>query len=163
MNTSVVRLRELVTGDEHWIFEACQDAAIQRWTLVPRPYTFADAEWFVANDPEWLSRVVVDAESGEPLGMIGVHDVIDGVADIGYWIAPWGRGRGAASAAVTRMVDLVGSMTRLTAVTARVAVGNVASRATVERAGFVERGREGGACPDGESNADAVVYRLDLE
>lgn len=163
MNTSVVRLRELVSGDEHWIFEACQDVAIQRWTLVPRPYTFADAEWFVANDPEWLSRVVVDAESGEPLGMIGVHDVIDGVADIGYWIAPWGRGRGAASAAVTRMVDLVGSMTRLTAVTARVAEGNAASRTTVERAGFVERGRECGACPDGESNADAVVYRLDLE
>ena len=157
-----IELRELRPDDVDWIHAACQDPEIQRWTLVPRPYTRADAEWFVGNDPEWLSRVVVDAESGEPLGMIGVHDVIDGVADIGYWIAPWGRSRGAASSAVKRMIELVGSMTRLTAVTARVAEGNVASRTTVERAGFAESARECDACPDGENLSTAVVYRLDI-
>ena len=157
-----VELRELRPDDVTWIHEACQDSEIQRWTLVPRPYTRADAEWFVDNDPEWLSRVVVAAESGEPLGMIGVHDVVDGVANIGYWIAPWGRGRGAASAAVKHIVELVGSMTRLNAVTARVAEGNLASRTTVERAGFAESARECGACPDGENLSDAVVYRLDI-
>lgn len=43
------RLRDLSPADAPWIHEACQDAEIQRWTLVPRPYTRAHADDFVVN------------------------------------------------------------------------------------------------------------------
>lgn len=42
-----VRLRSLRDDDADWIFDACQDAEIQRWTLVPRPYLREHAESFV--------------------------------------------------------------------------------------------------------------------
>ena len=158
-----IELRELEPGDEQWIFDACQDADIQRWTLVPRPYTRADAEWFVNSNTELLNRVVVDVGSGQPLGMIGVHTVIDGVADIGYWIAPWGRGRGVATIAVSRLLDVIRLTMSVRSVVARVSVNNRASQLTVERAGFVESARLCDACPDGEHLSDAVVYRLDID
>ena len=159
----MISLRALVPADVDWIFEACQDAEIQRWTLVPSPYARADAEWFVSENSEYLCRAIIDTESSRPLGMIGVHDLVDGVADIGYWVAPWGRGHGVATTAVRTLVDLLMAEHSAREVTARVAVTNVASRTTIERAGFSESGREPGACPDGGEKADAVVYRRTLD
>lgn len=159
----MISLRELVSTDVDWVFEACQDVEIQRWTLVPSPYTRGDAEWFVRENTEYLCRAIIDIESSRPVGMIGVHGIHDGVADIGYWVAAWGRGRGTATAAVRALVDVLVAEHAVREVTARVAVTNAASRATVERAGFTESERECGACPDGGAKADAVVYRLALD
>lgn len=162
MDDSPFDLRAVVRGDEEWIFRACQDPEIQRWTLVPRPYSMTDAERFVVEDPEWMRRAVVDTGTDTPVGMIGVHDVVDGTADIGYWIAPWGRRRGAATRAVGLLVAELTRIGSIVRVVARISVNNTASRRTVVRAGFTEQGREPGACPDGDSLGDAVVYRLEI-
>jgi RimJ/RimL family protein N-acetyltransferase len=159
----MISLRELESGDVDWVYEACQDAEIQRWTLVPSPYTRADAEWFVRENAEYLCRAIIDSESSRPVGMIGVHGLHDGVADIGYWVAPWGRGHGAAAGAVRELTGLLAAMHPVREVTARVAVTNIASRTTIERAGFTEHSRESSACPDGGEKADAVVYRLVID
>ena len=48
------------------------------------------------------------------------------------------------------------------ALTARIAVGNVASRRTAERAGFAEARRIVDGCHDGDDKADAILYRRAL-
>ena len=158
------RLRDLSPADAAWIHEACQDAEIQRWTLVPRPYTRAHADDFVVNGAGekrvWVVERVVDTRG---VGVIGVHSVVDGVADIGYWIAPWGRREGAASAAVRLVCDEVRAWGDVQSVTARIASTNEASQATVRRVGFtVDASCASATCPDGDVQVDAVTFRYSL-
>ena len=161
-DVGVVTLRRLEASDAEWIFEACQDADIQRWTLVPRPYLRENAESFVREGVGELSTwAIVDDDDARPIGMISIHAINDGVASIGYWVAPWGRGSGAASAAVRRVVEMARAM-GARAVTADVAEANVASRRTVERCGFTVASIEPLVCRDNGVAVDALRYRLDL-
>lgn len=155
------RLRDLRTTDADWVFAACQDAEIQRWTLVPRPYLRTHAESFVADGAGdhrvWVVERIADMHA---VGVISVHSMTDGVADIGYWIAPWGRREGAGTAAVTMVRDEVASWSDVRSAIARIASTNVASQSTVRRAGFtVDSSCAGGSCPDGDQQVDAVTFR----
>jgi RimJ/RimL family protein N-acetyltransferase len=86
------------------IAEACNAPDIQRWTRVPKPYTHADAEAWVAEAPRLALRgaampcCVADANTDDVLGAVGVHaiDVAARTAELGYWTAPWARRRGVA-------------------------------------------------------------------
>jgi RimJ/RimL family protein N-acetyltransferase len=159
---SVVMLWALEIDDAEWIFEACQDADIQRWTLVPRPYLREHAESFVREGVGELSTwAIVDDDDARPVGMISIHSIADGVASIGYWVAPWGRGRGAASAAVRRVIEMARAM-GARAVTADIAEANVASRRTVERCGFTVASIEPLVCRDNGVAVNSLRYRLDL-
>lgn len=158
----MMTLRRLEVADAEWIFEACQDADIQRWTLVPSPYLREHAEAFVREGiGEFRTWAICDDEVDRPVGMISIHSIEDGVASIGYWVAPWGRGRGVASAAVRLVVDearLLGARE----VTANIAVANHASRRTVEACGFTAGPVMPGAGRDNGRPVDALRYRLDL-
>lgn len=154
------RLRDLSPADAAWIHEACQDAEIQRWTLVPRPYLRTHAESFVidgAGDRRvWVVERIADARA---VGVVSVHSVTDGVADIGYWIAPWGRREGAGSSAVAMVRDEVASWNGVRSAIARIASTNVASQSTVRRAGFaIDSSCVAGSCPDGDRQVDAVTF-----
>lgn len=155
------RLRDLVADDAEWIHTACQDTEIQRWTLVPRPYTRAHADAFVvdhAGDVRvWVVERLADTRG---VGVIGVHSVDDGVADVGYWVAPWGRREGAGSSAVALMCAELSTWTDVRSAVARIASTNVASQSTVRRAGFiVDPSCASGSCPDGDHQVDAVTFR----
>ena len=80
------QLRRLEDDDVEWIFDACQDEAIQRWTLIPRPYSLKDAEWFVENEPEYITMVIEDSESSMPLGLVSIHEIdeVTREAPMGY-------------------------------------------------------------------------------
>ena len=158
------QLRRLEDDDVEWIFDACQDEAIQRWTLIPRPYSLEDAEWFVENEPEYVTRVIEDSESSMPLGLVSIHDVdeVTREAPMGYWIAPWGRGMRAASAAVNLLIATITPDENIQSVIAYIAEENTASRRTIERAGFVEVEREWGMARDFLSEVMAVKYRKNL-
>lgn len=153
-----MRLRDLRVDDADWIFDACQDADIQRWTLVPRPYLREHAESFVSTGAGEFRNWVIESAESRPVGMISVHSIDDGVASIGYWIAPWGRGVGAASAALGLVIDELRDMSGVTAVTAAIAEGNTASRRTVEACGFVVEARVPCGCVDHGVKVDAVSY-----
>ncbi len=52
-----VTLRPWRPSDAQMVFEVCQDDAIQRYTLVPEPYTLADAESFIERTHQmWQER-----------------------------------------------------------------------------------------------------------
>jgi RimJ/RimL family protein N-acetyltransferase len=129
------------------VFRICQDPEIQKWTMVPAPYSRADAVFFTGelsesgwNSGESASFAVVDRGSGRLAGAITVLTFHDGVADIGYWTAPEARGAGRTSEAlrlVTAWCLGEGGCARVELTTD---VDNVGSRRVAESAGFVLEG-----------------------
>ena len=99
--------------------------AIARWTAnIPHPYGPADAEKWIADartamaDVRSLTFAVERREAPELIGAVGV--ALDGPGtegDIGWWIAIPHQGRGYATEAAARVVDLCFAMdvVRLTA------------------------------------------------
>jgi RimJ/RimL family protein N-acetyltransferase len=158
------QLRHLYYDDVEWIFDACQDEAIQRWTLVPRPYSFEDAAWFIENQPEYVTMVIEETESSMPLGLVSIHDIdeVTREASIGYWVAPWGRGMKAASAAVKLLIASITPDENIHSVIAYIAEENTASRRTIERSGFVEVEREWGKAREFMTEVMAIKYRKTL-
>lgn len=155
------RLRNLESSDAEWITRACQDEEVQRWTKVPRPYTREHAESFIKNkNGELAAWAIIDSRSQEPVGMIGIHHVINGVASIGYWVAPWGRKSGAASTALRIIPTLARRIGKAHTLQATIAETNTASRRTAERAGFTLIGNSPDSCPDGLTSTTGLIYQM---
>ncbi len=172
LTTEVVRTARLVLrpfrpDDTDAVFRACQDPESRRWLAnLPQPYTRADAEQFVtdvavrgrAEGRELTCAVEAD---GELVASCGLHHLRDGARlgpEIGYWTAPWARGRGYASEAARGLADWAfrygAERVHLFA-----DVDNVASQTVAERAGFSREGvvRRCLAYSDGR-RADAVLF-----
>ncbi|GDX20711.1 hypothetical protein LBMAG07_16320 [Actinomycetes bacterium] len=155
------RVRNLESSDADWITRACQDEDVQRWTKVPRPYTREHAESFIKDkNGEFAAWAIIDSRSQEPVGIIGIHHVINGVASIGYWVAPWGRKSGAASTALRIIPTLARRIGNAHTLQATIAETNVASRRTAERGGFVLIGNSTESCPDGSTSATGLLYQM---
>ena len=154
------RLRNLEYSDAEWITRACQDEEVQRWTKVPHPYTREHAESFIKDkNGELAAWAIIDSHSQEPVGVIGIHHVINGVASIGYWVAPWGRKSGAASTALRIIPTLARRICKAHTLHATIAETNTASQRTAERAGFTLIGNAADSCPDGSSSVQGLVYQ----
>ena len=101
----VVTLRRWRSSDAADVARACADPETARWLPVPVPYTAAAGQQYVDELVPGLwaagsaaNVAVVDAASGALLGAIGVT-LRDGIGEVGYWTAPWARGRGIATRA----------------------------------------------------------------
>lgn len=167
--TEVVRTERLVLRpyrpeDADAVYRACQDPEIQRWLRVPSPYTEADAVTFVSettvNERAEQKALLCAVEAdGEFAGSAGLHfsPGLLGPA-VGYWIAPWARGRGYAAEAARALADW-GLGLGAPRVHLMADVGNGASQAAAVRAGFVREGvvRSCLDYRDG-SRGDAVLF-----
>jgi RimJ/RimL family protein N-acetyltransferase len=165
LHTERLVLRPHRPDDEDAVLRACQDPGIQRWiTAVPVPYTRADARLFVTEvaPRERAERrgmpVVVEA-GGELAGSAGLH-LREGRfgPEVGYWIAPWARGRGYAAEAAAALADwaLAHGAPRVHLVAD---VDNTASQAVAERAGFAREGVVRACLDDRDgSYRDAVLF-----
>ena len=148
--TEVVRTERLVLrpyrpDDAEAVHRACQDADIQRWLRVPSPYTEADAVQFVtettvqarAEGQGLLTAVEAD---GEFVGSAGLHLTPGALGPgVGYWMAPWARGRGYAAEAAHALAEW-GLGLGAPRVHLLADVRNAASQAAAVRAGFVREG-----------------------
>lgn len=154
-------IREPLLADAEWITQACQDSEIQRWTLVPRPYKREHALGFIENTINEAHRWVIEhQETNEPVGVISIHtiDLNTGDADTGYWIAQWGRRRGAAAYALNLVEQFALTIPSIKFLSAHIAQTNAASRATASRAGFINMGSSAESCPDGNNQVPALTY-----
>ncbi len=154
-------IREPILADAEWITQACQDTEVQRWTLVPRPYKHENALGFINNTiNESHLWVIEQQETNEPVGVISIHtiDLDTGDADVGYWIAPWGRRRGAAVHALCLVEQFALTIPSIKFLSAHIAETNDASRATASRAGFTNMGPSAQSCPDGDTQVPALDY-----
>jgi RimJ/RimL family protein N-acetyltransferase len=141
-----IRLRAPIEADVPAITEACQDPDIQRFTFVPVPYGEEDARDWVAGAParaaagEQLSLVIAVAhDRATLLGTVGLlrPDWTERTIEIGYWVAPWARGRAIAIHAVKLLAPWALRTLDLARVACDVDVDNTASRQVAQRAGFV--------------------------
>ena len=157
------RLRTLQSSDAEWIYLACQDTEVQRWTKIPRPYTREHAKSFVIDqNGELLANAIIDSRTGEPAGVAGIHHIKNGVATVGYWIAPEARRTGAASTALKILPSIAKRLGQVHTVRAVIAETNVASRATAERAGFKIARKAAEHCPDGTIQTTGLDYELTI-
>ena len=134
-------LRPLVATDIHAVAEYGADSLIQTWLPLPNPYTQADARWFCLEfGPTQQATgqgLVLGIESEERLaGAIDLKrtDWQGRTTEIGYWAAPWARGRGVVRQALTRLTRWVLESQGFSRVEVRVATGNVASQRVAEAA-----------------------------
>jgi RimJ/RimL family protein N-acetyltransferase len=129
--------------DAAWIFDAVQDPDISRFTRLPRPYRAVDAARFIERaatdrrtDVAW-SLVIELTETGELLGACGLVRIDDETVEVGYWLALDGRGRGAATAAVTALVGFAEASLGALRCRAIVHLDNALSERVLSRCGFV--------------------------
>jgi RimJ/RimL family protein N-acetyltransferase len=150
------------------VLRACQDPEIQRWTSLPSPYLPEHAEHFVTTHTRqaWADRTsaplgVFDPATGELLGANGLIHRGGLTGEIGYWVAPWARGRGVATRATHAVAAWALSALGLTRLAWRAEVGNHASRLIAERLGFrLEGVQRAGTVREGGSRVDCWTASL---
>lgn len=165
---SLVRLRSVIPEDAEWVFDACQDVEIQRWTQVPRPYTRDHARQFV-SDPtsEYARWAIEETEHEQPVGVISIHEIGSSTASIGYWMIPRFRGKGFVVAAIRLVCEEIeqrvrGSEADADVVVANIARDNGASRRAVEKAGFALVHEQDGPAVEGLVRVPTCVYARGL-
>ena len=139
-----VRLRGWGHADLDVIHRACQDPDIQRWTRVPSPYVEGSAHGFVdhvvpATRAQGGASFAVETAEGV-VGSIALHHAWDGVGEIGFWMAPWARGRGLLHDALITLCRWCFEERGLARVEMLIEPDNHASRRVAVRAGFSEEG-----------------------
>ena len=136
------RLRPLAERDLADITAACNDDAIRAWLPIPVPYSEDDARAFAFDHaPNQLAtgagiERAIESE-GRLCGVIGLNttDWSVGVTEAGYWLAPWGRGKGLMTTALMATTDYAFRQ-GMQRVEVHVATGNLASLGVALRAGY---------------------------
>lgn len=151
LRTARLTLSAPTMADAAAITAVCQDPAIQEWTTIPSPYNRSDAEGFVkivadgwesGRSPNWALRLAGAAQGEVPLvGMVGLVDEGAGSAELGFWLAPEGRGQGLMDEAVSAVCAYGFERLGLDRISWRAHVGNLGSAAIARRAGFCYEGR----------------------
>lgn len=150
LSDGVVSLRRWRSSDAMAVQRACDDPLTARWLPVPSPYLLEDAAFYVDrltpalwSDGSSVELAVTDAVTGDLLGAAGLKlggRRALGFGEIGYWTAPWGRGRGVAGRATELLTRWGLEELGLSRVELLADVQNHASQRAAEKAGFVREG-----------------------
>lgn len=110
LSTANLELVPPTANDAAAVFAACQDPEIQNWVPVPVPYlqehaleyvtTHTETTWAEDTEYTWTIRT-----SGTLAGVVGLYRVGNGSADLGFWMEPAFRGRGALTEACIAVLD----------------------------------------------------------
>ncbi|MFC7544767.1 GNAT family N-acetyltransferase [Plantactinospora sp. GCM10030261] len=167
-----VRLRAYRAADADDVAAACADPLTQRFIpTMPHPYTRDRAmEWIDKGAPAAWSAggaayAIVDPASDRVIGGIGIERPVPArrQAEIGYWVAPWARGRGVATAATRALAEAafagIPGGPRVDRLELLTEWENAASQRVALSAGFQREGvrREAGLLPDGR-RYDLVAF-----
>ncbi|WP_406148471.1 GNAT family N-acetyltransferase [Streptomyces sp. NBC_01012] len=150
LTTERLIMRPFAPEDADAAHTACQDPEIQRWTVVPSPYTRADAELFTQKlspsgwQDDTMYNFAVLLRGGGPLvGALGVNrHSLPGTYEVGFWTAKEHRGAGFTTEAVLAAARWAFTSLGADRLEWRAEVGNVPSRAVALRAGFRMEGEQ---------------------
>lgn len=168
LRDGAVRLRPWTARDVDGAHRATQDPLIARFTRVRPNQTRDDVRRFYGGQEaareagEALELAIADAVGDELVGTIALlrFEWAERRCEIGYWVAPWARGRGVA----TRAVGLLAPWALRTLDIARLGltadVDNVASQRIAERCGFVREGVLRSYEQHHGRSRDLVIYSL---
>lgn len=124
--------------------EAARDQSIPLITTVPTTWTpdagraFIDRQNSRLSDGEGWSLAILERASQRAIGQIGlwISHLHNGRADLGYWIVPSSRGRGAASEALQALSDWAFDHLDVDRLSLYIQPTNTASIKTAVHAGF---------------------------
>ncbi|MGH3319604.1 MAG: GNAT family N-acetyltransferase [Streptosporangiaceae bacterium] len=169
LETKRLVLRAYEEADIPDVRKACRDPLTQRWIAMPDPYTEEVARhWCLSesHEPrlngEGLNFVAVPREGGRIVGGFGVSHTHwqDRVAEVGYWVAPWARGRGYAPEAVGGIARWLFETHGFMRLQLRAAPDNHPSTRVADKCGFVREGVQRSAGVIHGGRTDLVVYGL---
>src|SRR3954447_8246570 len=165
INDLGVRLRAYRPDDAEALAEGYNDRDSHRFLPpLPSPFTLAHAERFLAERvPSIVAEggalyAIADPETDELLGGIGFDKVVPsrGQAEIGYWVGPWARRRGVATAALRVLSEhaLSHGLERLELLTHW---DNPASQRVALAAGYQREGVRRKVLPAGDGRRDDLI------
>jgi RimJ/RimL family protein N-acetyltransferase len=146
LTTDRLLLRTVGPQDADAVHAAVQEPDIPRWTTIPAPYLPEHARSFTEQQvPDgWANESMFTfglfPSAGPLAGMLGITMLSLGAAEIGFWAAREHRGRGYVTEAALAAARWAFTDLRIDRLEWRAEVGNHASRAVAERAGFTIEG-----------------------
>jgi RimJ/RimL family protein N-acetyltransferase len=163
-----VRLRALRAADKAAVVKACNDGLIGSFCFrVPSPYRGSDFDEFLAyNERFWPDQsvanwTVVDPQSDTLLAMISLQVIaVRQAGEIGYWCAPWARGRGVMSAAVRLVRNWAFDKLELERLELATDVDNLGSQRVAQAAGFRREGLARGYLAARGMRRDSIVFGM---
>ncbi|MEU7819797.1 GNAT family N-acetyltransferase [Catellatospora sp. NPDC049133] len=168
LDGGTVRLRPWRLRDAEQLREACDDPVTAHFMAqMPAPYTAEDARWWITegSPATWqqgeATWAVVDPVTDEVLGGAGLsHLQADRrQAEVGYWVAPWARRRGVATAVTRAITDWAFGTLGMHRVELLTVPANAASQRVALAAGFTREGvRRGAATRRDGSPGDYVAF-----
>jgi len=148
LSDGVVTLRAHVPDDVDPMVEMAVDPTMVRWTAIPTPYTRAMSEqfaftvmprgWEEGSHRGWAIETTDDDGRSRFAGNVDVRQ--KPIADIGFALHPWARGRGVMARAVRLAVDWSLTEGGVEIVHWRSHVGNEASLRVAHSTGFTLHG-----------------------
>jgi len=161
-----VLLRPFEHGDVALVRAVADDPLIPLITTVPTSGTEADALAFIERQRDRLrsgagySFAIVAVRTGEPVGQIGLwlHDIGQGRATTGYWVAPHARGRGHVTAALRLVSDWALGLDEIRRLELYVEPWNEGSWRAAEACGFVREGLLRSWQEVGDEGKDMYMY-----
>ncbi|WP_298559671.1 GNAT family N-acetyltransferase [Streptomyces luteogriseus] len=146
LTTDRLLLRTVGPQDTDAVYDACQDPDIRRWTTIPSPYLREHARSFTEQlvPDGWADGSMFTfgffPRSGELAGVLGITMRALGMGEIGFWAAKEHRANGYVTEAALAACRWSFTHAALDRIEWRAEVGNRASRAVAERAGFTIEG-----------------------
>jgi RimJ/RimL family protein N-acetyltransferase len=163
-----VRLRAYREDDLDDVVQACGDPLTQLFLpTLASPYTRADGRWWIAEGAPsafaggGAAYAIADPDTDRLLGGVGMDRLVAvrQQAEIGYWVAPWARGRGVATAAVRTLSEWAFTDIGAARLELLTDWANVASQRVALATGFRREGvRRSAAVNRDGSRADLVAY-----
>lgn len=159
-----VLLRPWRAGDLPQRYEGFADELCQRhsWPRVEPP-TRAEVDEAFARPGDDLNLAIADAARPDRIwGAMSVYDLSDAQhrAAIGYWVAPWARGRGVATRSLRLLAGWTFAAFGLERLELTCGPDNPASARVAERCGFTREGVLRSHMVFKDSRRDTVVYSL---